>query len=226
MASIGDFRNDQRTQKLLLGIAFFALIFPAYFYYAANNAESYSSAGGPVGNYSVTGEYSYDQFADGSTDVEDGNTVTIVINSDAAGDSILGKNIVGVRAMLTFTESNEEQNGIGCANPTVQGPQDDDVSGEVMHDEYSNSAQVISGDYVQVEWHNSSIVGTNVTNMSEADIEMELDGDGIGFGEHSLAITVNVNTGGGPGCQSNDPGENVSYVVELISLEYDIEAID
>ena len=30
-----------------------------------------------------------------------------------------------------------------------------------------------SGESVDLEWHNSSLVGTTVSNMSEADIEMQ-----------------------------------------------------
>jgi hypothetical protein len=77
-----------------------------------------------------------------------------------------------------------------------------------------------------LEWHNSSIIGTTVTNMSESDIMMMLDGMGIGLGEHSLDISVSVNTGGGPGCQTTDDGEEVAYTIELISLEYDIEMVE
>ena len=62
--------------------------------------------------------------------------------------------------------------------------------------------------------------------MSEADIEMQLDGMGMGEGEHTLSVSVSVNTGGGPGCASSDDGEEVSYVIELISLEYTITAVE
>ena len=51
--------------------------------------------------------------------------------------------------------------------------------------------------------------------------------DGLfGIGEHILGITVNVNTGGGAGCQTTDDGEEISYKIELISLEYDLTKLD
>ena len=109
----------------------------------------------------------------------------------------------------------------------AQGPQDDDVSGGMDYNGLVEpSTQVSSGETVNLEWHNSSLVGTTVSNMSEADIEMMLDGMGMGEGEHMLSISVSVNTGGGPGCGSTDDGEEVAYVIELISLEYTITAVE
>ena len=63
--------------------------------------------------------------------------------------------------------------------------------------------------------------------MSEDGIRMLLDGSGMGEGEHYLDISVTVVEGGGTGnCQSSDGGEDVSYKIELISLDYKIDAID
>ena len=190
--------------------------------YLATAPDSSSSvAMGGVGDYSVEGTYSYHILADDSTYVNDGDTADIMTNSDAAGDEINGKNIVGVRATLTFTDD-ETQTGIPCN--FAQPPQDDDVSGNMMHSGLEQSSATQSGDSITLEWHDSSIVGTTVSNMSESEIRMMLDGL-FGIGEHSLGISVNVNTGGGPGCQSNDDGEEVAYTIELISLEYTIEMV-
>ena len=79
---------------------------------------------------------------------------------------------------------------------------------------------------MNLEWHDSSIVGTTVSNMSEGAIEMLLDGMGMGEGEHMLSISVSVNTGGGLLCGSSDDGEEVSYVIELVSLEYTITPVE
>jgi len=225
MAFMDDLKTDQRTQILVAGMVFFALVFPLYFNYAAGNADEVQLSG-PVGNYSVEGTYSYHQIASGSQYVNDGATEDIIANSDVAMDEIKGKNLVGVRATLTFTDD-ESQGGLGCASPTVQDPQDDDVSGGMdYYGLIQESTQVSSGESVNLEWHDSSIVGTTVSNMSEADIEMMLDGMGMGEGEHILSISVSVNTGGGPGCPSSDDGEEVAYVIELISLEYTITPVE
>ena len=222
MAFIDDLKTDQRTQILVGGIIFFAIAFPVYFSFAAGEVDSYSSSG-PVGTYEVSGEYSYHEIGSGSETIGDGETANVMANSDAAGDSIKGKNIVGVRATLTFTDG-ETQSGLGCA--AAQGPQDDDVSGHIMYAQMEQSSQLLSGESVMIEWHDSSILGTTVTNMSEGAIELMLSGMGLGLGEHSLDISVSVNTGGGFQCQSNDDGEKVSYVIELISLEYTITMVE
>tara|TARA_B000000609_G_scaffold27403_2_gene18200 strand:- start:620 stop:1291 length:672 start_codon:yes stop_codon:yes gene_type:complete len=223
MAFMDDLKTDQRTQILVAGMVFFAIAFPVYFNYAASNVDEVQLSG-PVGNYSVEGTYSYHQIASGSMYVNDGSTEDIFANSDASVDDIDGKNLVGVRATLTFTDD-ESQGGPGCA--VAQGPQDDDVSGGMdYYGLVEPSSQVLSGESVNLEWHDSSLVGTTVSNMSEADIEMLLDGMGLGEGEHMLSISVSVNTGGGALCTSSDDGEEVAYVIELVSLEYTITAVE
>ena len=69
----------------------------------------------------------------------------------------------------------------------------------------------------------------DVSNMSESDIEAMLDNtEMIGYGEQFLEITVDVNNGDcvNPFFETNDDGEDVTYTWELISLEYEINAID
>ena len=224
MTFMDDIQTDQKTQIMVASMLFFALAFPGYFYYiSSQEAESYSIEG-PVGDYNVTGTYSYHLIGEGSQYVNDGDTETITMNSDAAGNAIDGKNIVGVRATLTFTDD-ENQQGFGCALPTANGPVDDDVSGNLMHSNMEQSSATQSGDSVVLEWHNSSIIGTTVSNMSESEVEAMLDGK-LGIGEHSLGISVTVNTGGGPNCQTNDDGEEVAYVIELISLDYTLKMVE
>ena len=221
MAFMDDLKTDQRTQILVAGIVFFAIAFPVYFNYAASSVDEVQLSG-PVGNYSVEGTYSYHQIASGSQYVNDGSTEDIIANSDASMDDLKGKNLVGVRATLTLTDD-ESQQGQFC---TGYQSQDDAVTGGLAYAPMEESAQVNSGESVSLEWHDSSLVGTTVSNMSEADIEMMLDGMGMGKGEHTLSVSVSVNTGGGPFCTSTDDGEEVSYVIELISLEYTITAVE
>ena len=98
-----------------------------------------------------------------------------------------------------------------------------------MHSDLHNTQQVSSGDTVSILWHNSTIIGTNVSDMSESDIEAMLDNnDEIGFGVHFLQISVDVNKRSciNPAVQANDNGEQISYTWELISLEYTLTQID
>ena len=222
MAFMDDLKTDQRTQILVAGMVFFAIAFPVYFNYAASNVDEVQLSG-PVGNYSVEGTYSYHQIASDEIYVTDGSTEEIIANSDASMDDLKGKNLVGVRATLTFTDD-ETQGGATCLFPPATQP--DDVTGGLAYIPMEESAQVNSGESVSLEWHDSSLVGTTVSNMSEAEIEMLLDGMGMGEGEHTLSLSVSVNTGNGAGCTANDGGENIEYVIELVSLEYTITAVE
>ena len=224
MAFIDDLKPDQSTQILVAGMVFFAIAFPLYFNYAANSVDEFE-ASGPIGNYSVEGTYSYHQIASGSQYIDDGSTIEITANSDAAGDEIKGKNLVGVRATLTYTDD-ESGGGIGCVGYQTA---DDQVSALLEYPEMMpTNGQVVSGESLAVEWHISDLLGTTVSNMSESGIRMLLDGDGMGLGEHYLDISVDVVEGGGTGvnCQTSDNGEEVAYTIELISLEYSITAVE
>ena len=224
MGFMDDLKTDQRTQMLVAGIVFFSLAFPLYFNYAASNVDEFE-ASGPIGNYSVEGTYSFHEIASGSQYIDDGSTIEITANSDAAGDEIKGKNLVGVRATLTYTDD-ESGGGIGCVGYQTE---DDQVSASLEYPEMMpTNGQVVSGESLAVEWHISDLLGTTVSNMSESGIRMLLDGDGMGLGEHYLDISVDVAEGGGTGvnCQTNDDGEEVAYVIELISLEYTITAVE
>jgi len=223
MAFMDDLKTDQRTQILVAGMVFFALVFPIYFNYAAGNADEVQLSG-PIGNYSVEGTYSYHQIASGSQYIDDGSTAEFIANSDAAGDEIKGKNLVGVRATLTYTD--DESFGGPCIGYQTA---DDQVSASLEYPEMiPTNGQVLSGESIAVEWHVSDIVGTTVSNMSEAGIRMLLDGDGWGEGEHYLDISVTVVEGSGatPTCNTNDNGEEVAYTIELISLEYTITPVE
>ena len=196
MGFMDDLKTDQRTQMLVAGIVFFSLAFPLYFNYAASNVDEFE-ASGPIGNYSVEGTYSFHEIASGSQYIDDGSTIEITANSDAAGDEIKGKNLVGVRATLTYTESNEQGTGTlgGCLGYENA---DDQVTASLEYPEMMpTNGQVVSGESLAVEWHVSDIVGTTVSNMSESGIRMLLDGDGMGVGEHYLDISVTVVEGSG-----------------------------
>ena len=220
MGFIDDLKTDQRTQMLVAGIVFFSLAFPLYFNYAAGNVDEFE-ASGPIGNYSVEGTYSYHLLGSGDETINDGDSADLSMNSDSISSEIDGKNIVGVRATLTYTDN--EQSPAGC------GSAEDDVTGHLMHSDLHSTEEVNSGDVVEILWHDSTLVNTNVSNMSESEIIALLDNsEERGMGEHFLQISVDVNKGT---CadqfrETNDNDETVSYTWELISLEYTITAIE
>ena len=106
---------------------------------------------------------------------------------------------------------------------------EDDVSGHLMHSDLHQTQEVNSGDVVEILWHNSSIIGTTVMNMTESDIIALLENqDGLGIGQHVLQISVDVNRGDCliPPGENDDNSETVEYSIELISLEYDLEMVE
>ena len=188
MSFMDDIKSDQRTQILVSGMIFFAIIFPMYFSYAAGSTDVSYTIGGPVGNYSVEGTYSYHTLGEGTVSVADGESESFTVNTDMVSSEIEGKNIVGVRAILTFEDN--EQAPAGCSTA------EDDVTGHLMHEDLHMTETVQSGSVISIEWHDSSLVNTNVSNMSESDIEAMLDNtEMIGYGEQFLEITVDVNKG-------------------------------
>ena len=65
-----------------------------------------------------------------------------------------------------------------------------------MHADLHAIEPVQSGDIITILWHNSSIVGETVNNMSESDVRAMLDNtEMIGYGEQLLEISVDVNRG-------------------------------
>ncbi len=180
---------------------------------SANNANK-------VAAYEVNGDVSFHEITNGSEYVEDGASVDVGAFVDEDGE-FSSLNIVGVRLTIGHGPDDETQQGLGC--DFADGPQDDTVDYAYAHNEENSSGVVDAGLLnVYVEWYNASIVNNIVDGFTMQELEEMLDGDGNGLGQHDLTLGVEVETGGGIGCQSNDEGEEVSYSIELISLEYEI----
>ena len=220
MAFMDDLKTNQRTQILVVGVVFFAISFPLYFNFAANNVDDYEVSG-PVANYLVKGNYSYHSLGEGTVTVADGESESFTVNTDMISSEIDGKNIVGVRAVLNYTDNEQPQPFCDSV--------DDDVTGHLMHADLHAIEPVQSGDIITILWHNSSIVGETVNNMSEGDVRAMLDNtEMIGYGEQLLEISVDVNRGDCDPIRppNNDSNEEVSYTWELISLDYTLEKVD
>ena len=179
---------------------------------------------GGVGTYSVTGEFSYIEFASGDEGIADGSTFTLELNTDAIPEA-QGKNVVGVLLSMSYGEDEQARGGL-CQSGTAP----DTISGTATHLEFSNSADGQnsggSGSHVvTTEWYNSSMIGTEVEGLSESEIAEQLDSNGAGLGDYSFEISVNAQ---GDSCTNpliagnEDNGEDVSYTVQLIVLDYEI----
>ncbi|MGB1691979.1 MAG: sodium/proline symporter [Candidatus Thalassarchaeaceae archaeon] len=187
--------------------------------------DSLESDGGPSGDWLVAAEFGSEQLADGIDYVNDGQTLTVEMHTDAVDDAE-DLNIVGVRVTLTYSED-ETSSGLGCAAPGASNPDPDTITGTVVHNEHNtsasgqNSGTGVSSHIVEVEWFNASMIG-NVSGVSKSDINNGLDVGDAGLGVYTLDVTVIVDSGGGLGCSHTDDGEEVEYLVELITLDYSI----
>ena len=187
--------------------------------------DSLESDGGPSGDWLVEASFGSEQLADGIDYVNDGQTLTVEMHTDAIDDSE-DLNIVGVRVTLTYSED-ETSSGLGCNAPGASNPDPDTITGTVVHNEHNtsasgqNSGTGVSSHIVEVEWFNASMIG-NVSGVSKSDINSGLDVGDAGLGVYTLGVTVVVDSGVGLGCSHTDDGEEVEYLVELITLDYSI----
>ncbi len=193
--------------------------------YILAGPDSLESDGGPSGDWLVEASFGSEQLADGIDYVNDGQTLTVEMHTDSVDDAE-DLNIVGVRVTLTYSED-ETSSGLGCAAPGASNPDPDTITGTVVHNEHNttasgqNSGAGVSSHIVEVEWFNASMIG-NVSGVSKSDINNGLDVGDAGLGVYTLDVTVIVDSGGGLGCSHTDDGEEVEYLVELITLDYSI----
>ncbi|MBL6748070.1 MAG: hypothetical protein ISP85_03700, partial [Candidatus Poseidonia sp.] len=157
--------------------------------------------------------------------VADGTPWTATFNTDAINNAD-ELNIVGLRVSMSYGED-ETANGATCGASGA-----DTITGMASHLNFTNTADGQnnggSGAHdVTVEWYNSSMVGAVVEGLTMDEIKQQIDSMGAGLGNHSVDIEVSADVGNeNPipigGCQRSDNGEEVSYTVELIVLEYTI----
>ena len=175
-----------------------------------------------IGSYEITGEITYHEITSGSEYILDGEDTMLEmeISGPEDGEEFSMMNIVGVRATLTYTD--DEQSPAGC------GSAEDSVSGHLMYSDLHATEEVNSGAAVEILWYNSSIIGTTVSDMSKTEIIGMLENeDYLGFGDHFLQISVDVNKGDciDPFRETSDDGEDVSYLWELMTLDYSITMV-
>lgn len=214
-----------------MGIGAFVLLAPVTVVeasYIFAGPDSLESDGATSGDWLVEASFGSEQLADGIDYVNDGQTLTVEMHTDAIDDAE-DLNIVGARITLTYSED-ETSSGLGCSAPGASNPDPDTITGTVVHNEHNtsasgqNSGTGVSSHIVEVEWFNASMIG-NVSGVSKSDINNGLDVGDAGLGVYTLDVTVVVDSGGGIGCSHTDDGEEVEYLVELITLDYSITSV-
>ena len=217
-------KSNRDTQITVGLIIFFMLAFPLLFSYAANNISS-SGALGTVGDYKVSGEYTFIELDSGTEGIADGDTLTLELNSGAVQSQIEGKNLVAVIVNMTYDED-ETRNGLPgvCIAPTGGDYAADTITATVTRSNItaSGSGQNPGTHEVTAEWYDSSIIGTVVSELSESQIMEKLEGGETGIGNYTIDISVAAESGNGVGCNYNDDGEEVTYTVSLVLLDYAI----
>tara|TARA_B100000459_G_scaffold111984_1_gene65678 strand:+ start:1346 stop:2056 length:711 start_codon:yes stop_codon:yes gene_type:complete len=231
MITLDDLKSNRDTQITVVCIVFFLIAFPSYFAMKGGESSGSGVMGG-VGDYDVSGNFSYVQLADGIEYIADGETLTIDnLHTDAVDDAD-DMNIVGVRVVMSYGEDEEAQGS--CAGPLGGQPAADTISGTAMHAGFNGTADGQNNNgggnhEVVVEWFNSSMVGATVSGLSESEIVSQIDSMGAGLGAYSAEISVAAEAGNTPPpglCSRSDNGEEVTYAVELIILEYTITPAD
>ena len=225
MGFIDDIKVDQELQVKTLCVAFFLVIFPLYFFSVAAGTDSPTGMGG-VGSYEVSGEITYIDFDEGGEYIADGTSLIIDLNTDSLSDMEQEMNIVGVLVSMTYDEDEQARPGPLCLSQTAP----DTIAGTASHLNFSNSADGQNGGGngahdVTTEWYNSSIIGSVVEGLSESSITDQLDAKGAGLGDYSIQIgvTAQADSCTNPlGGQNEDNGEDVSYTIQLIVLDYSI----
>ena len=194
--------------------------------YLVSAPDSSDSMGG-VGDYTIDSTLFVDDFVDGSEYVMDGETLILDFNTNSIDSWENGDNVVGVRVMMNFGEDETSGGSPSCA---FSNDEPDTVTGTIVHDEQN---QTIQGDNqggsgmlaFEMIWYNSSLVESgNASGISESEIHDQLNADGAGLGVYTLEITVEADSGGQLGCQHSDDGEEIGYTVQLLILDYTIEA--
>ena len=230
MAPLGRFKLPQKSQYGAVAAAIIIPFGAVEATYILGSPGPSSSLGG-VGDYTISGDISYDILGNNTEYVNDGETLMIDFNTNDIEWTSDNRNVVGVRVILTYSED-ETSNGIGCAAPGASQPDPDTITGTIKHGDFNgtesgeNQGQGSSSHEVMVEWYNSSLyLSGNVSGMSEAQIRNELDSKGEGLGAYALEINVEAESGNAPACNHTDNGEEVEYLVEVVLLDYEIRPV-
>ena len=225
MYTMEDLKTNRDAQITVGSILFFVLAFPIYFGIAAGNADT--DFAGAAGDYQVSGELTYVVLDSGTKTIADGDTWSMTYNTDAVNDAD-ELNIVGVRISMSYSEDETGNDAPICTGSDAP----DTITGTASHLTFNASADGQnnggSGSHdASAIWYNESMIGANVSGLSLNEIKSQIDSMGAGLGDHTVSISVDAQAGNenNPLCgQRSDGGETVDYTVELIVLDYSIEA--
>ena len=232
MSSLGRF--DWPDQKKLGAIA--AAILVPFCAFEVSYLVSSSNAPEGAGDYIVIVQENWHTLGEGSEYVSDGETLTLEFNTDSIESWPNSDNVVGVWVYLEYYED-ETSSGLGCGVLSSGDPEPDTITGAVTRGEFNgtesgqNNGDFEDGHFLDVEWYDEEWVeflmfSGLVSGYTESEIEDNLDVGGVGLGDYKLDITVDVEMGGGTECTHNDDGEEVEYVIEILTMSQTIIPFD
>ena len=225
LSSLGRYDWPDLEKLGAIGFVIGVIFFAGELSYLVNAPDSSDSMGG-VGDYTIDSTLFVDDFADGTEYVMDGDTVMLDFNTNSVETWENGDNVVGVRVTMNFGED-ETKSGLLCG---ISNEAPDTVTGTVAHDDQN---QTLQGDnqggngilIFEMIWYNSSLAESgNASGLSESEIHSQLDAGDTGLGVYSVEITVEADAGGNGACNHSDDGEEITYSLQLLVLDYSIEA--
>ena len=228
MSKVTDFvervKTERDAQILVVGILFFTIAFPVAFASAARGVDSAGLSA--VSDYVINGEVETILLEEGGEYIQDGDEWPVSQTSDAVRDEIAtaGGNVVGVRITLTYGED-ETASGASCG--VVGGSAAaDTITATLEHNEMteSGSGENPGSHTVDLTWVNLSLLDEEViSNMSGLEIAEDLTAGDAGLGSYDILIGVTAAAGNaGFGCERSDNGEDVSWKIELLVLDFTI----
>jgi len=228
MSKVTDFvervKTERDAQILVACILFFTIAFPVAFASAANGVESRGLTA--VGDYVVNGEVETILLENGGEYIQDGDEWPVSQTSDAVRNEIetAGGNVVGIRITLTYDED-ETASGLTCGVAGGSAAADT-ITATLEHNEMTNSGSGGNpGTHtVELTWVNLTLLDQEViTGLSGANITDQLTAGDDGLGAYEILIGVTAATGNaGPGCERSDNGEDVSWTIELLVLDFTV----
>jgi len=220
---LGRFKIPEAKKSQMIGYGI-ALLFVAgvaeasYAIYAPEEIPSNDK--GEIGVYAINGNVTYHDIGSGQEYINDGQMVTIEASSE--NGNLDGLNIVGFRVTTSHVDDEPNGNPLACAGVANE---DDLVS--VSGGRIGMNVSSSSGTESPLETYGIFIpdVLNQTLTLSIDDIEQLLDAGTTGFGDYAFDIEVSTNAGSRLGCNKQDEGEQVDWIVELISLEYSISEV-
>jgi hypothetical protein len=228
MYTMEDLKTNRDAQITVGSILFFVLAFPIYFGIAAGNADT--DFAGAAGDYQVSGELTYVVLDSGTESIADGDTWSMTYNTDAVNNAD-ELNIVGVRISMSYGEDETGGKVLFAQEMLPQTPSRAQLLTSHLQrlrrwpkQRRKRSSRCFS-DLVQRvhDWSQCFWI------VSERNQSSKLIPWAPGLATTPSASPLMPKQETNPllilvFCQRSDGGETVDYTVEMIVLDYTIEA--